>query len=541
MVLRMAAPVRRKTTSFLQFRKRIPADLRGRAGGTPLVVEFPAAGDEPASVVNASVGKSEVVFSLRTRDPVVAKARQAIALAAVDRAFNGLRIAAPTTLSHRDATALAGDVYRAITDALGDDPQIAEGVFYGGEGDALSIRTPEATERRVGGFTDWALARNGVVATDAASRAKVNDAVADLIARAGATLKRNAARDYSPDMVLPTLPSFTPPKATPTANPEVPRKAASKGLTWDALIATWEKVHEARRGPLPTRREWRALVTAFGKWSGVGPEAITEEHVRKWRDKRLAEGVSPVTVGGSDLAKIRGIFRVAIEERVFTGANPVQGVRVRGMSTAAANAGAFSDDAAAAILTAAKRDKTPYRRWVPWLCAFTGSRVSSMMNLRACDVRTVDGFTVVEISADAGPVKTRVSERLVPIHPALVADGFLEFVAERRKLGAETRLFYTRRQAPSGLGTYNPGRRYCDRLSAWVRSLGLDVGRAHGKDPNHAWRHWIKRHLREASVPDSVSDAITGHAPRSEGAAYGGTSLKTMADAIAKLSVPKGR
>lgn len=72
-MLRMARPTRRNSSSFHQFRKRVPADLRGRVTGTKLVVEFPASGADPAVVVNATVGLNEVTFSLRTRDPAAQK------------------------------------------------------------------------------------------------------------------------------------------------------------------------------------------------------------------------------------------------------------------------------------------------------------------------------------------------------------------------------------------------------------------------------------------------------------------------------------
>jgi hypothetical protein len=42
MVLRMARPTRRKDSSFIWFRKRIPADIQRTAGGQRITFTFPA-------------------------------------------------------------------------------------------------------------------------------------------------------------------------------------------------------------------------------------------------------------------------------------------------------------------------------------------------------------------------------------------------------------------------------------------------------------------------------------------------------------------
>ena len=45
------------------------------------------------------------------------------------------------------------------------------------------------------------------------------------------------------------------------------------------------------------------------------------------------------------------------------------------------------------------------RRWVPWLCAYTGARVGEIMQLRGVDVVEQDGVNVIAITPEAGTVK----------------------------------------------------------------------------------------------------------------------------------------
>jgi integrase len=90
----------------------------------------------------------------------------------------------------------------------------------------------------------------------------------------------------------------------------------------------------------------------------------------------------------------------------------------------------FTDKEAAIILSAAlapmsnlmTRENAGARRWVPWICAYTGARVNEITQLRANDVVNVDGIDCIRITSEAGTVKT-LRERVVPLHPHLTMMG----------------------------------------------------------------------------------------------------------------------
>jgi hypothetical protein len=67
------------------------------------------------------------------------------------------------------------------------------------------------------------------------------------------------------------------------------------------------------------------------------------------------------------------------------------------------------------------------RRWVPWLCAYTGARAGEITQLRGVDVIEQEGVNAIHITPDAGTVKTGRG-RTVPLHEHLVAQGFLKYV-----------------------------------------------------------------------------------------------------------------
>lgn len=89
--------------------------------------------------------------------------------------------------------------------------------------------------------------------------------------------------------------------------------------------------------------------------------------------------------------------------------------------------------------------------WLPLLALFAGARQAEYAGLRVSDIRE-DGDTRVPLmwftrDTKAGRrLKTKSSERVVPVHPQLIEIGFLNYVAERRKDGEQAWLFPTLRR-----------------------------------------------------------------------------------------------
>ncbi len=167
------------------------------------------------------------------------------------------------------------------------------------------------------------------------------------------------------------------------------------------------------------------------------------------------------------------------------------------------------------------------KRWVPIICAFTGARVSEITQMRKEDVRQVDGQWVVRITPDAGTVKAG-GYRDVPLHPQIIEQGgFNKFIQD----AGSGPLFHngTEPQEYKQKSTQAAG-----QLRDWLRESELTPA---GLQPNHAWRHRLKTQCRElGGISDRVVDAVQGHAGgKSASDDYGDVTLKTKADAVAKL------
>ncbi len=350
--------------------------------------------------------------------------------------------------------------------------------------------------------------------------------------------RQNLSKNVISHQGTETIPALTPrePKPVQNSDDHAPHSRRTDILT---IFESWNQSHRVNLGAPTTSRDWKRVILKFQAFSGITKiEDLSAESVRSFRDSLLDEGLSAKTVGGTYLAALKAMVGHACELNILKD-NPLMGVRMkRNRFQKSHRMSSMTDKDALIILAAALKESRPLFRFVPWLLASTGSRVSSMVNLRGCDVSMRAGLPILRITREAGPVKTAESEREIPCPQALLDMGFLEFAASR----GEGRLFYDDQEPFAGatydLVKYNPGRLSLKHLTNWVHRLGLDIGRSLGTAPNHAWRHWFREKAVEAGIHEKVTDAIVGHAPTSSGRAYGGVKLATMKEAMNQIPLP---
>lgn len=146
-------------------------------------------------------------------------------------------------------------------------------------------------------------------------------------------------------------------------------------------------------------------------------------------------------------------------------------------------------------------------KWLPLLALFAGARQAEYAGLRVSDIREDEetGVSLMWFMRDtkAGRrLKTKTSERVVPVHPQLIAFGFLGYVAARRGEGEGAWLFPT--VAPDQKGALSAWSKW------WSRYLRNHVGI---DDPNkvyHSFRHGFQDALRRTTPDEELRDALTG-------------------------------
>jgi integrase len=161
----------------------------------------------------------------------------------------------------------------------------------------------------------------------------------------------------------------------------------------------------------------------------------------------------------------------------------------------------------------------------------TGARIGEIAQLRRADFQVQDGATIIRITAEAGTVKTKESERTVPLADHLLADlWFSAWLAGI--VGGEGAAF------PSMVGrARGPG----DTAVQWFREFRTDAGLPAGAlNGSHRFRHWIRSALAAKNIGDATADAITGHAAQGSSGRVSYTTIPpaVMLTALNALTYP---
>ncbi len=512
MALAMARPWKHPKTGIYWLRKRVPDDLQ------------------------KLVGKREVKHSLGTRDPAEAKRKHLAALAAVEERWANLKIG-PRRLTEREAHELAQAQHDEWLALYRNDPSDNPWVMVWGQHCFMNLEysgAPEDSEARRRYYADLqeigrleqrcrdradeSLRDQGLL-VDERSRELYAEAIAHAYQRASRRLLEWRKGNLDDDG--PTRPS----KQFNTAQSDSAATRAALTVSFEDLVKGWaaEKKPAAK-----TLYAWKAVVEKLKKSIGHDDAAsVTPEDMLRWKASLIEAGFKPKTIRDANLVPIRAILQWAVDNRKLP-SNPAERITMDVKSKAAGSRRSYTEAEAKTVLAAAAKEKDAVKRWVPFLCAYSGARVAEICQLRREDVVEIDGIWCFKIDPQAGSIKTAGSERAVPLHPALIEAQFLEFVRKVKKGPLFADLPADRFGSRGGNGTKVLGR--------WVRNLGLTDERL---APNHSWRHRLKTLGRRHGLAPDIVDAITGHQRKTVADTYGEFPMEALYREISKIPTLK--
>jgi integrase len=499
MALQMARPYKHPKTGVYYFRQKVPADLRSK------------------------LGNKIVSRSLRTKDAGLAKIRNADEVRKQAVIWDSYR-KEPEPLPHQQIVALSGIIYRDLMALREEEPGDRKvwvktlNILNGLRDDAAG------QERWYGSQVDNLLLERGIV-TDSYSRQRLIQEADRAFRQAVEQQLKRAEGDYSPD---PKADRFPPLQGD--SGPVSKDKPTIRGL-----FKLWERDHLADGKSARTVGDFRQKVEsliAFVKHDNA--EDVTPKNIADWCEHlRHEENLSSRTVSQKYLAAVKVVFALAVEKLAIK-TNPAKDVTVRfTKNKRKERPKGFTDDEARTILSAALSEAGLENwsslnklaiRWGPWICAFTGARITEIMQLRREDLIDVADIPCLNITPDAGSVKTG-NFRIVPIHPQLQEMGLVEMIRSR-KAGP---LFFE----PRGRKAKNPAENVGKAVGKWVREVvGITDTRV---QPNHAWRHRFKTLARDMDIDTEYRDAIQGHEDGRAASDYGETTVKALYREICKL------
>ena len=147
------------------------------------------------------------------------------------------------------------------------------------------------------------------------------------------------------------------------------------------------------------------------------------------------------------------------------------------------------------------------RFWVPLIALHSGMRLNEICQLDTTDIREIEGVWCIAVSEKSlsgvtdKTLKTGASERLVPLHPALLSCGILAYVEDQRR-AMQVKLFH---DIDPGLR----GRRAV-AFSKWFTQFLKACGAYQPRTSFHSFRHNFRDELRAARIDHNIAMILGG-------------------------------
>lgn len=329
------------------------------------------------------------------------------------------------------------------------------------------------------------------------SRAALLTTAARFQAQARSSLQQMAAGDYrTPDWVA-GLPEY---RAT------IPSRNFESIIDAEAKRRAQGK--DAKPLPEKTVESFKKTCSSFARSRGKGGNnalTVTAVDLDRWKSALIERGELSNRTIANRVGTIKTVIRSG--RALFRGefsriASELDEVRLPDFTPKPSQISAIYPDEAVRILRAARLETEARLHWLPWLCAYSGLRIAEACQLVTTDFFESEGHWFLELTTSGKrSLKTANSRRTLPLHRALIAEGFLAFVQSL----PDGPLF------PKGSA---------DAITRWFHKLeGMHVG----VSPNHGWRHLFKDLCRRYEVNDDARHYLTGHSTGGADQGYGRT------------------
>ncbi|WP_456770405.1 DUF6538 domain-containing protein [Bradyrhizobium sp. USDA 4448] len=472
----------------------------------------------------ALVGKTEVWRSLKTTDRRTANARITVASVELEREWELLALEAKRGpkapkpgLAHQDLFAIQRETHVRIRDAHIAEPSAGFGALRW-----LALTEDDDDPGAEEALDNWArevLTRELGQPPAEAQVEKLKPLLAQARKGAYGDVFRASAGDFEENKELGKLPKTR-------TKPKVDIMEAFE------LYCSQPRIKGGLDGP--TAKRWRPVIERFIDWIKHRDLArVTPQDAVRWRDYMISQGIAPKAVRDVWLAAPRSVATHMLNALRLE-INPFAGIKVEGVKAwKEDDERGFDPEQALTILSATvatpshltSPEMKAARRWVPWICAYTGARVNEITSLLPSDVQQILGHWCFVLRPEITKGKRL---RRVPVHKHLRDQKFIEYVEERRKLGKP--LFYDPVRARGGKGANPQWQKVAERLGDWVR----DTLKITGVQPNHGWRHLWREIVRGTKMKPELCDYMCGHESKSgTGARYGKRKVPVLAKELA--------
>jgi integrase len=156
------------------------------------------------------------------------------------------------------------------------------------------------------------------------------------------------------------------------------------------------------------------------------------------------------------------------------------------------------------------------RFWVPLISLWTGMRLEEICQLDIDDISQKESIDIIFLSAgNDKSLKTKNSQRVIPVHEELKRIGLLEYIKKIKKSG-DRKLFPELSVSSTG--------NYSQPFSKWFGRFLDTLDISSPKLTFHSFRHNYRDALREVNAPQDVVNYLGGWAENGVSDQYGGAA-----------------
>jgi integrase len=145
----------------------------------------------------------------------------------------------------------------------------------------------------------------------------------------------------------------------------------------------------------------------------------------------------------------------------------------------------------------------PERYWIPVIAMYSGMRLDEICQLYVEDVQQIDGVWCLNINDEKDKkLKNISSKRVVPVHPFLISNRFIQYVESMMKYGVP-RLWMNL--------TWREADGYSNSIGNWYRRFNREHISEDKSKVFHSFRHTFTDTLKQAGVLETVIAELVGH------------------------------
>ncbi|MFC5605199.1 site-specific integrase [Variovorax soli] len=310
-----------------------------------------------------------------------------------------------------------------------------------------------------------------------------------------------AARDRGELIDTPRTPA---PIATPQETPCIPAPASGPSL--QDLFAEWKAIKTRNAPAIKITERAMAIMGELGL--DIPVNQLDRTHAAKLRAHLVAQGLRGTSVKNL-ISPIQALLNVGVDAGKIK-ANPWFGLKVDTSDSVERQPWRLEDLKKLAQANEKRTDThAEHNRWLFPILLHTGCRIGEVAQLELADIAVIDGHWAIEIHArkteghHKRTVKTRAGNRMVPVHPALVALGFLEHVQALKDAG-ERFLFPAFIQK----GKRRPGDLAGIDFAELRQAAGVPIEEFWTA---HSIRHNVRSAMVAANINETQIDLTIGH------------------------------